>query len=308
MSKLHPRNPHQDRYNIDLLCQATPGLKPFVTKNPRGEDTIDFSDAKAVLALNKALLAHHYGVHHWSIPDGFLCPPIPGRADYIHYAADLLASDNNGKVPVGKKVRVLDVGTGANLVYPIIGSQTYGWQFSGSEINPESYRAAAANITQNPNLVSKIKLVEQTDASSIFKGVIQPNDRFSFTMCNPPFHKSAADAAAGSQRKNRNLNKGKAVQESTLNFGGQRSELWCEGGELAFIGNMIEQSKLFRNNVCWFTCLVSKQDHLSVVKRMLKKCKPTDVRIIDMAQGQKVSRFVAWTFLTEQSRHDWFKK
>ena len=42
--------------------------------------------------LNRAILMHHYGVKSWDIPAGYLCPPIPGRADYIHSVADLLAA------------------------------------------------------------------------------------------------------------------------------------------------------------------------------------------------------------------------
>lgn len=80
------------------------------------ELSVNFADPLAVKTLNKALLAHFYGVTHWDIPDGFLCPPVPGRADYVHHLADLLADDNGGVVP--KQATVLDIGTGANLIYP----------------------------------------------------------------------------------------------------------------------------------------------------------------------------------------------
>ncbi|MBI9098576.1 MAG: RlmF-related methyltransferase, partial [Spirochaetaceae bacterium] len=114
MSKLHERNIHRDRYDLDALIKVLPELQEYTIKNPSGEKTIDFSDPKAVLSLNKALLKKYYNVENWMIPKGYLCPPIPGRADYIHYAADLLGEMNNGDVPRGKRVNVLDVGTGAN--------------------------------------------------------------------------------------------------------------------------------------------------------------------------------------------------
>lgn len=120
---LHPRNRHHQRYDLPALCQAHPDLQGYITLNPLGEQTIDFANPQAVKALNKALLAHFYAVKHWDIPDGFLCPPVPGRADYIHHLADLLAQDS-GEVP--KQATILDIGTGANLIYPLITTRRPG--------------------------------------------------------------------------------------------------------------------------------------------------------------------------------------
>lgn len=102
--QLHPRNPHQGRYDFPALTACLPELAAFVTITPRGEESIDFADPAAVKALNRALLAHFYGVRHWDIPPGYLCPPIPGRADYVHTAADLLALSAAGEIPRGPKV------------------------------------------------------------------------------------------------------------------------------------------------------------------------------------------------------------
>ena len=121
-SGLHPRNVHTGRYDLPTLCNAHPSLVQYIQLNPRGEKTVNFSDANAVKALNTALLKHFYQLDNWDIPQGYLCPPIPGRADYIHYIADLLASSNGGAIPTGKLIKGLDVGTGANAVYPIIGN------------------------------------------------------------------------------------------------------------------------------------------------------------------------------------------
>jgi 23S rRNA (adenine1618-N6)-methyltransferase len=99
--------------------------------------------------LNKALLAHFYGVAHWDIPEGFLCPPVPGRADYLHHLADLLAEDRDGVIP--QQATVLDIGTGANLIYPLIGAHEYHWRFTGSEIGAEAFASAQAIINANPD-------------------------------------------------------------------------------------------------------------------------------------------------------------
>ncbi|MFQ3226131.1 MAG: 23S rRNA (adenine1618-N6)-methyltransferase [Lentimonas sp.] len=292
---LHPRNPHQGRYDFSALCEAVPALESYVRLNPSGERTIDFSDPAAVLCLNQALLAHSYQVRHWMIPAGYLCPPIPGRADMIHYLADLLAGE--GQVPTGKQVRVLDIGTGANCIYPIIGSQSYGWRFVATDIDPVSVATARLIVESNPCLSQLVNVVQQKERGSVFKGIIRKGDQYDLTLCNPPFHTSMAAAQAGSQRKVKNLSKGRAGKGAAkLNFGGQQAELWCPGGEVAFITQMIRESAEFAAQVGWFTSLVSKGEHVRLLKQVLAQCGATQVVVIPMSQGQKVSRLLAWEF------------
>lgn len=321
--KLHARNPHQGRYDLNVLSDTSPELKVYLRPNPKGDQTIDFSDDQAVLCLNKALLAHYYHVEHWQIPAGYLCPPIPGRADYIHYLADLLAESNragnkDNSYPTGKKIRVLDIGTGANCIYPIIGSQSYRWQFVGSDTDALAIKTASLIVQSNPCLTKRIKLVHQKDTESIFKGVIKPQDRFDLSMCNPPFHASMEEAQAGSQRKWQNLNKDKTVMNSgladkhgsnkkppKLNFGGQQSELWCPGGELAFLERMAKESVGFADQVCWFTSLVSKKENIKPLTQALNRVGVQQCKVINMSQGQKVSRLIAWSFLSDSQQREW---
>ncbi|WP_273284349.1 MULTISPECIES: 23S rRNA (adenine(1618)-N(6))-methyltransferase RlmF [Reinekea] len=294
--QLHPRNKHQGRYDLMQLANSHPPLAKFFVKNPVDQLTVDFANPEAVLALNRALLAHFYGIKHWSIPTGYLCPPIPGRADYIHYAADLLGLKS---AEPRRAARILDIGTGANLIYPIIGSQVYGWSFVASDIDPVSISAAQTLVAANPVLKSKIELRLQAQPGRIFHGCIKPQDRFHLTLCNPPFHKSLADAAAGTRRKLHNLKKAKpGPAEPIRNFGGQQAELWCQGGELRFIQNMIRESVEFQSQVGWFTCLVSKREHLKTLEQSITALPVQNRRVISMSQGQKNSRFLAWTFKT----------
>ena len=120
-SRLHPRNKLRERYNFKQLIVSCPGLAQYVKMNMYNDESIDFFNPDAVKALNKALLKHYYDIVNWDIPEGYLCPPIPGRTDYIHYLADLLCSTNYGKMPTGEKIKCLDIGVGASCVYPIIG-------------------------------------------------------------------------------------------------------------------------------------------------------------------------------------------
>lgn len=294
---LHPRNRHRSRYDMKALCLSCPELHDFIVQTPAGEPSVNFADPLAVKTLNKALLAHFYGVTHWDIPDGFLCPPVPGRADYVHHLADLLADDNGGVVP--KQATVLDIGTGANLIYPLIGAHEYQWRFTGSEIGAEAFASAQAIINANPGLSRAVRLRRQKDAAAIFNGIIHKNEQYDATLCNPPFHDSAASARAGSERKRRNLGQ---AEDGALNFGGQQQELWCEGGEVAFILRMIAESKGFGRQVKWFTTLVSRGDNLPPLYRALTDVGAVKVVKKEMAQGQKQSRFIAWSFMDDNKR------
>ena len=300
---LHPRNSHRSGYDFKQLCKSSPGLKQFVSLNQYDNESIDFSNPDAVKALNKALLKSFYGVDEWDIPDGYLCPPIPGRADYIHYAADLLAEVNNGVIPRGGKIRVLDIGMGANCVYPLIGSSIYDWQFVGTDIDPVAIRSAKDIVSSNKVLQDKIILRLQSNKANIFKGVIKQGEGFDITICNPPFHASLQEAQASTAAKWKKLGIGK--QATALNFGGKKTELWCYGGEAGFIRRMVEQSALVAHQCLWFSTLVSKKDTLPIIYKALKNIKALDVKTISMTHGQKVSRIVAWTFLNQAEQTDW---
>ncbi len=304
--KLHVRNRHQGRYDLLILSQSLPELKSFITPTPSGLETIDFFNPKAVKTLNKALLFHYYNLHFWDIPEGYLCPPIPGRADYLHYAADVLASSNQGKIPRGEKIKCWDIGTGANLIYPIIGHYEYGWSFTGSEIDKKAVFSAQHIIDNNLSLQGKINVKFQEKHEFIFKGILNEKEKFDLVICNPPFHSSAEEAKKASIRKISNLKK-KKIKQPKLNFSGQAHELWCEGGEVGFIQRLIQKSISFSSSIFWFTSLVSKSDHLTILKRSIEKTKAKDIRIIEMKQGQKTSRLIAWTFLSKDQQKEWAK-
>ena len=305
---LHPRNRHRARYDFPQLVHSYSELAAFVQRNKFGDESIDFANPAAVKALNRALLLHFYGITNWDIPAGYLCPPIPGRADYLHYLADLLADGNGGVVPRGPAVRVLDVGMGANCIYPIIGHQEYGWQFVGTEIDPVAMHSAQQIVEGNPALAGAVEGRFQPNKSHVFLGIIQPGEVFDLTLCNPPFHTSAAEAAAGTRRKLTNLGgrtAGPRGAQPILNFGGQNTELWCVGGEEAFVRRMITESARLPITSRWFTTLIAKKDTLPSIYRALYQAAAVEVRTVDMAQGQKKSRLVAWTFLTPEQQEAW---
>lgn len=304
--ELHPRNRHQGHYDFPALIKASPELGQFVISNPYGKPSIDFANPQAVKVFNRALLAQYYGIRHWDIPDGYLCPPIPGRADYLHNLADLLATDNAGQIPRGTAIQALDVGVGANTIYPLIGHCEYGWHFIGADIAPAALASARAIVQANSALQGAIELRQQSDAAHVFLGLLQADERIDLTLCNPPFHASAEDATRGSTRKWRNLGKLDPKRKlPVLNFGGQAAELWCPGGEAAFLKRMASESAQVAEQVLWFSSLVSKGGNVELLQGWLARAGASEVRILGMSQGQKQSRLVAWTFKDAAQREAW---
>ncbi|MBA3815837.1 MAG: 23S rRNA (adenine(1618)-N(6))-methyltransferase RlmF [Parachlamydiaceae bacterium] len=288
--ELHPRNPHRGQYDFKKLIISCPQLAKFVEPNKYGKESIDFANPFAVKTLNKAILKFFYNIT-WDIPEHYLCPPIPGRADYIHHVADLLCIFNKGVIPLGKEVKVLDIGVGANCIYPLIGHQSYGWSFVATDIDPIAIKCAEEIVKQN-NLDDTIEIRLQKSSLNIFQGMIETEERYDISMCNPPFHSSSDEAKSAATRKNKNL----GIKTKALNFGGKSNELWCPGGEVAFITQMIKES--VHIHCKWFTALVSKSSSLPSLFKELDKIKPTQVKTLEMGQGQKISRIIAWTFLS----------
>jgi len=304
-ARLHSRNKHRERYDFEQLIASCPELAEFVKPNKYGDDSVNFFEPAAVKMLNKALLKHHYGIENWDIPEGYLCPPIPGRADYLHHVADLLGARNDKNVPTGNKIKCLDIGVGANCVYPLIGTTEYGWYFVGSEIDEVAIAAANKILESNISIENQIEIRKQKTPNNIFHSIIQQDELYDLVICNPPFHASAEEAQAGTMRKLNNLKHNNKYNKPILNFGGQNNELWCKGGELAFIKKMILESKIYGKSCLWFTSLVSKQKHIKNLEEALRLAGVKNKKVILMGQGNKSSRILAWTFLKNSEHQEW---
>lgn len=292
---LHKNNVHKAGYDFKKLCTKYKPLNEFTFVNAHKTVSIDFTNPKAVKALNTALLLTDYPIRFWKYPEDNLCPPIPGRADYIHHLSDLL---DNSKL--SKNSRILDVGTGASCIYPLLGNAIYKWRFVASDITPRSLKSAQ-NIIDKNKLSDVISFREQKDKSKIFKGILKEEDRFEASMCNPPFFATQEEVKQANEQKQKGLGK-----ESTLrNFSGNLHELTYKGGEKAFLHNYLYESYLVKKQCFWFTTLVSKKEHIKSMYASLEKLGATEIKTIPMQQGNKISRIVAWTFLNPSEQKDW---
>ena len=293
---LHKNNLHKKGYDLKELCEVNSRLEDFVFTNKYGSETIDFSNSRAIKCLNSALLKKYYGINEWDFPDENLCPPIPGRVDYIHHLADLLSESN-----ISENIKVIDIGTGASCIYPLLGNSVYKWKFLGTDIDEYSLQNAGRIINKN-NLNSEIELQFQPDETHIFKKVLNENSKFSAAMCNPPFFKSKDEAMGANARKLKGL---KQKSTNARNFSGNSNELWYVGGEKAFVHTYLYESSLFKKQCFWYTTLVSNKDNLKSMYASLRKLEATEIKTIPMHQGNKITRVVAWTFLTEKEKKDW---
>jgi 23S rRNA (adenine1618-N6)-methyltransferase len=279
---LHPKNNFKNGYNFDELILKNPELKQFVAKNEFGTVTIDFSNPEAVRELNQALICSLDKISNWNFPKENLCPPIPGRLDYIHYLADLLSLKGEAKI--------LDIGTGATCIYPLLGVSMFDWNFVATDIDLDSLDVAQDIIDDN-NLTEKIELRQQFKEENILKGIIVDGDSFTAVMCNPPFYKSAEEAQGANGRKSKNLG-----NNAIRNFAGNNNELWYIGGEKAFLHNYLYESSLYKTSSKWFTSLVSKKENVKSLEKSSTKLGALEFKVIPMHQGNKVTRIVAWRF------------
>ena len=303
-TRLHPRNKNRDRYDLSALTELNSELKQHIRPNKYGGKSINFSNPVAVRELNKSLLNHYYGIKNWEFPVDNLCPPIPGRADYIHHVADLLAENNLSNIPKGDKVTCLDIGMGASCIYPLIGAIEYGWKFIASDIDEKSIKSAQKIINANSLIKDKIECRLQKNKNLIFKNIINEDEKIDLIICNPPFHSSKEEAQKSTLRKLRNLSD-KKLKKTHVNFAGVSNEIIFEGGEIKFLENIINESKKYSKNCYWFSTLVSKQTNLKRTYKLIDKTGAYFIKTIPMGTGNKSTRIVAWTFLSKDDQAKW---
>lgn len=282
MKQFHPKNKHQGRYPLDEYLSHEPELEQFIITKANQQKTIDFSKNEAIFLLNRAILKRDYGITYWDFSAEHLCPPIPSRVDYIHHLADLPHNSES--------VKVLDIGTGATCIYPLLGTAEYNWKFVGSDINLNALQTAQTIIDKN-KLTKQITLRHQPYKETVLAGILHKNERFTFVMCNPPFYKTAQDAQNANQRKTSQINTAEG-----RNFSGIPNEIWCKGGEHHFINTYLYESSKKPKGAEWFTSLVAKKDTLKTLLKSAEKLNVSNVKVIPIHTGNKITRIFAWQF------------
>lgn len=297
--RMHPRNAFRDANpDFGALAARQPALKPHLIPCGKGRFRLDFTSYDATVALNRALLADSYGIRSWNLPQGHLCPAVANRANYLHWIEDLLRlSRPEGCPQRGAAVRGLDVGVGANCVYPLIAASLNGWSFVGADITDSAIDAARANVVENPSVAGLIEIRdcrqspredhregegedEVDNGGGVLLPAIRADEQFAFCMCNPPFFETMAEAE----------------QNPSTDFGGTEAEMCCEGGEDAFTRRIYADSLRLRERVHWYTTMCGKKDTMKRLRRLLEVRRVPAVRTATFHQGRTTRWGVAWSF------------
>ncbi|KAI8944833.1 hypothetical protein F4801DRAFT_161957 [Xylaria longipes] len=255
---------------------------------------LDFTNPAAVMQLTKTLLKEDFGLRI-NLPPDRLCPPVPNRHNYILWLKDLLDSTSpsySEQYEPERKVTGLDIGTGASLIYPLLGcAQRSTWYFVATDVDAESLSSARANARLN-HLESRIRIVDRVPSEPLIPLNDLDIDSIDFVMVNPPFYVSDTellDAAAQKSRPPHSVCTGAPV------------EMVCEGGEVRFVQRMIDESLVLRERVQWYTAMLGKQSSLEILIEALKKHKINNLAVTTFIQGSKTRRWgLAWSFLTRR--------
>lgn len=280
--KMHPRNLYfQNPPNFLELGDLFPSFKPFVKPTKFDQATIDWRDPLALCELTKSLLSKDFGIKI-EIPPDQLCPTVTSRINYILWIEDLLALKKPTDPLQDPKptVRGIDIGTGASCIYPLLGVSMNNWDFLATDIDPVSIEWAQQNIQRN-SWEHKISLKLVTNKGGILQPDVLPADHmYDFSMCNPPFFEYEAQK----------IENPKQICAAT------HGELVTEGGEEAFIKQMIDDSLILKEKIHWYTSLIGRKVNLKKIKQYLQAQNIKNIRETAFYQGNTTRWGIAWSF------------
>ncbi|CAM9372156.1 unnamed protein product [Chrysoparadoxa australica] len=283
-----------------------------------GSDRVlDWGDPAAVKCLTQTLLLHDFQLV-WDMPLDRLCPPLPNRLNYICWLSELMKlrplQDRQGEV------RGVDIGTGASCIYPLLGERTQGWKFLAVDTDATSIAWATKNVAANAlkgmievhashspahfSPTHTYPLVSFSSSSlSPSRSQSQPHSTdtaqsgplsvalsgaagtFDFSMTNPPFFGDVSEAGG--------------KPSSSTSAAMTEREVACEGGEVAFVGAIIEDSIRLKDRVRWCTTMLGKKGSLSKLASKLRSAGVTNVRAAEFCQGRIKRWGLGWSFTNE---------
>ncbi|RLN60723.1 hypothetical protein BBP00_00005833 [Phytophthora kernoviae] len=228
---------------------------------------------------------------------GMSAGDLPNRLNYLHWIEDLLnqvdcdefmgrqeqheGGDQQHETIKGMAVSGIDVGTGANCIYPLLGAAMNRWHFIATEIDNESYTYAKENVDRNQ--LQGLIAVKRMHTNKLLTEPLQgeaPEHKFHFVMCNPPFFDDMSEADTN-------------PDASCM---GSANEMVFPGGEIAFIGSMIDESMELQDRVLWFTSMIGRKSSLRKLLALLREKQVPNTRTTEFFQGRTKRWGIAWTF------------
>lgn len=327
---IHPRNKYSENPpDFGLLASLYPTFQPYVFYSRDGRPRIDWKDYNATRELTRVLLLHDHGLNWW-IPDCQLCPTVPNRSNYIHWIEDLLSSniivDNRADSAV---VRGFDIGTGANCIYPLLGSSLLGWRFVGSDVTEVALEWAEKNVKNNPHISGLIEIRKVDNSEEVVREQLQIGDirDCESNICNLDGTSIGTSVSCPAELRSGvkmsyegppilvgvvkdeekfdfcmcNPPFFETMEEAGLNpktaCGGTSEEMVCPGGEQAFVTRIIDDSVKLKQTFRWYTSMVGKKSNLKILISKLRAVGITIVKTTEFVQGQTCRWGLAWSFV-----------
>ncbi|VDO27092.1 unnamed protein product [Haemonchus placei] len=301
---MHPRNPYKDKPpDFNDLATRFADFRAHCTLGSNGRVFVNFQEDGAVRSLAKALLKKDFDLEI-ELPHGCLVPRVPQRLNYILFIEDLLKLNHIEDDIVG-----IDIGTGASCVYALLGARWAGWKFIATEANDEAANTANGNVVRN-QLSHLVRVVHVNEHSqTLIKDLTrQFSDlQFSFCMCNPPFFEScetdkrfSVDTASGAMLNECAVDSSEAERAPPRSATvARRGELEVEGGEVAFVGRLIDDSVLLQTQVSIYTTMLGKKSSVNALCRRLSRIDGVRYTVSTLSQGRTQRWVLAWTFLAK---------
>ena len=264
--------------NFKLLSEEFSDFKKFVFINKYGGYSINWKNPNALRELVKTLLNKYLNIIYYEIPENYLIPTLTSRYNYLNYINKVFKKK---KIDKGENKILVDIGTGANIIYPLLGYKIFNWKFIGSEINDEAINIGRKILKEN-NLENDILIIKQNNNKKIFENIINFKNKYFCSICNPPFFD------INHEEKKDNL-----FTDNEYNY----NEVYCEGGEIFFIKEMIKESYLFRNNIFLFSTLIGRKNNMKKIYSVIQKLK--DIKFLEkktIQQGNNSRYIIIWSF------------
>ncbi|KAF2683928.1 hypothetical protein K458DRAFT_303892 [Lentithecium fluviatile CBS 122367] len=261
---------------------------------------LDFQDPATVTALSKAILRTHFDLH-LHIPADRLCPPIPNRWSYVAWMQGLLDSTSPGycqKYDPNRQVTGLDIGTGASAIYTMLCLKTRpNWTMCATDIDKKSFDSAVRNLTLN-GLITRTKMLQTIESNTLIPLQHLGVKKLDFTICNPPFFENEEDMRHSIKGE------GKGWKPNAV-CTGSVGEMVCAGGDLGFVGRIIDESLVLRDKVTWYSSMLGKLSSAKAIVGQLKKHAVNNWAVGCIDTGGATKRWiVAWSFGDHRPRNE----
>lgn len=295
---MHPRNPYKDKPpDFGALADKYADFRSHCYVGANGKMLLNFRDSDAVRSLARTLLHNDFGLDV-ELPAECLVPRVPQRLNYILWIDDLLTINH-----ITENITGIDIGTGASCIYALLGAKVFGWHFTATDTDSMAVEVASKNVQTN-DLGDHIEIV-QVEEDRMIKDVVRSRSdkHFTFCMCNPPFFeqeeseqkfihlagKAMTNFCSGDPQR-------PAPHSATV---ARSNELSVCGGEVAFVGRLIDDSIVLQKAVALYTSMVGKKSSLPELKKKLKRCPNVRYAVGTLNQGKTLRWVLAWTFHPE---------